>query len=77
MAAATTGARRRLGFEAGAGNASESGNDVTRIYYNDDSLAAALGVAEALVVAQSSVSQNTGAYTTTYDVIVVLGTDQG
>ena len=66
-----------LGFEADAGNASESGNDVTRIYYNDDSLAAALGVAEALGVAQSSVSQNTGAYTTTYDVIVVLGTDQG
>ncbi|MCR8908418.1 LCP family protein [Thermophilibacter sp. ET337] len=64
------------GFEAAAGNANESGLTATKIYYNDDSLASALGVAKTLGVPEANVSQNDGSYTTTYDVIVVLGTDQ-
>ena len=63
------------GFEAEAGNASDY-VEATRIYYNDDSLASALGVAQTLGVPEASVSQNDGSYTTTYDVIVVLGQDQ-
>lgn len=64
------------GFDAEAGNANESGVTTTRIYYNDDSLASALGVAKTLGVDESNVSENTGTYSPYYDVIVILGSDQ-
>lgn len=63
------------GFEAEAGNAPQTAS-ATKVYYNDDSRASALGVAQTLGLAESSVAQNDGSYTTAYDVVVVLGTDQ-
>ena len=75
LASETAETLSAAGFEAEAGNASDY-VEATRIYYNDDSLASALGVAQTLGVPEASVSQNDGSYTTTYDVIVVLGQDQ-
>ena len=64
------------GFSADASNADGS-YTTTQIYYNGDSLNAARGVAETLDVSESNILENNqGLYTTDYDVIVVLGTDQ-
>ena len=64
------------GFTSDAGNASNGGHTTTKVYYNGDSLDSALGVAETLGVDESNVAENTGSYTTAYDVVVILGADQ-
>ena len=49
---------------------------MTKVYYNGDAAKAkAAGVAKTLGVSESNVSENTGAWTTNYDVIVVLCSD--
>ena len=64
------------GFTAAADNARESGVTTSKIYYNTGKEAAALGVAQTLGIDKANVSQNDGTYSTDYDVVVVLGTDQ-
>ena len=63
------------GFTAEAGNAPQTVSTTT-VYYNDESHAAALGVAQTLDIPEANVVPNDGSYTTAYDVVVVLGTDQ-
>ena len=75
LAAETATTLREAGFEAEPGNA-PSTVSTTAIYYNNDSLASALGVAQTLGVSEASVARNDGSYTTDFDVVVVLGTDQ-
>ena len=75
LAAETATTLRQAGFEAEPGNA-PSTTSTTTVYYNNDSLASALGVAQTLGVPEASVARNDGSYTTEFDVIVVLGTDR-
>lgn len=64
------------GFTAYADSDSSTDHTTSVIYYNGDAKASALGVAQTLGIDESNVSENTVGYTTSYDVIVVLGTDQ-
>ena len=62
------------GFDALADNASGS-HAVTMVYYNGDSAAKAAGVADVLGVPVANIQANDGTWSTTQDVVVVLGTD--
>ena len=46
------------------------------VYYNGDTRSAALGVAQTLGIDKTSVVENTEGYSTEFNVVVVLGTDQ-
>ena len=75
LAGQTSEALIAAGFTAEAGNAPQPVSTTT-VYYNDESHAAALGVAQTLGIPEANVVPNDGSYTTAYDVVVVLGTDQ-
>ena len=66
----------REGFSPVADNAGSTDHAETVIYYNGDGRGAALGVAEALGMSEDRVTENNQGYSTTYDVVVVLGGDQ-
>lgn len=64
------------GFDTTATN-SPTSETTTVVYYNGSAAKAkAVGAAESLGLAESSVKQNDGTWTANYDVVVVLGTDQ-
>lgn len=67
------------GFSATAKNASSSDIAETAILYNSSrtgAQAAALGVAQTLGIDEGAVTTNDGTYSTSTDVVVVLGADQ-
>ena len=76
LAGETASTLASAGFEAEAGNAPQTVSTTTVYYNGEDAYAAALGVAETLGLTESSVVENDGSYTTAYDVVLVLGTDQ-
>lgn len=65
---------QQKGFDTAADNASGS-HEVTMVYYNGDGVAKAAGVADSLGIPTSNVQKNDGSWSTTQDVVVVLGTD--
>ena len=64
------------GFSPYADSDSSTDHTTSAVYYNGDARSAALGVAQTLGIDEANVSENTAGYSTNYDVIVVLGTDQ-
>lgn len=78
VSGAASRASEKLGSAGFSCNESvySSNETVTKVYYNGDAAKAkAAGVAKTLGVSESNVSENTGAWTTNYDVIVVLCSD--
>ena len=65
--------RQAAGFTAAADNA-DSNTKTTKIYYNGDNLARAMGVAEKLGLDVEPV-KNDGSVSTIVDVVVVIGSD--
>ena len=76
LAGEKSDALAKAGFEPEAGNAPQTVSTTTVYYNGEDAYAAALGVAETLGIPQASIAPNNGSYTTAFDVVVVLGTDQ-
>lgn len=66
----------QAGFDPYAATADNFDYTTTTVYYNGDARSAALGVAETLGLSSDSVTENPGDYSTSYDVVVVLGADQ-
>ena len=64
------------GFSPYADNAGSTDHATTSVYYNGSGRSAALGVAQTLGVDEAGVAENTEGYSTSYDVVVVLGADQ-
>ena len=68
------------GFTATADNSDSSDTKTTKVFYNSSSSskaeAEAAGVAETLGVDASNIKENDGTYSTKYDVVVLLGSDQ-
>ena len=68
------------GFTATADNADASSTKTTTVYYNSgasNAEAKAAGVAETLGVDAANIKENDGTYSDKYDVVVLLGSDQG
>ena len=63
------------GFSPYADSASSMDHTTSAVYYNGSARPSALGVAQTLGISESSVAENTEGYSTSYDVVVVLGTD--
>ena len=64
------------GFTTTADNADANDTTTTKIYYNNDASSKAAGVADTLGVSTDNISANDGTYSTSYDVVVILGSDQ-
>ena len=76
LAASKSSDLEAAGFSPYADNANSTENTTTMVYYNGSARSSALGVAQTLGVDSSNVAENTLGYSTSYDVIVVLGSDQ-
>ena len=76
LAASKSSDLEAAGFSPYADNANSTENTTTMVYYNGSARSSALGVAQTLGVDASNVAENTLGYSTSYDVIVVLGSDQ-
>lgn len=64
------------GFSPYADSADSMDHTASWVYYNGSARSAALGVAQTLGIADGNVAENTEGYSTDYDVVVILGTDQ-
>lgn len=64
------------GFSVLADNASTNDQTTTMIYYNGSAASKARGVAQTLGVDESNIAENPGDFSTDYDVVVILGSDQ-
>ena len=64
------------GFTPNADNADSTDHATTSVYYNGDAYGSALGVAQTLGVDETTVAKNSQGYSTAYDVVVVVGSDQ-
>ena len=76
LAASKSSDLEAAGFSPYADNANSTENTTTMVYYNGSARSSALGVAQTLGVDASNVAENTLGYSASYDVIVVLGSDQ-
>ncbi len=76
LAASKSTILEEAGFSPYADTASSSNHTTTMIYYNGDAEDVALGVADTLGVSEDNIAENTEGYSTSYDVVVVLGSDQ-
>ena len=76
LAASKSTELENAGFMPYADSADSMDHTTSTVYYNGSSRSAALGVAQTLGIDEANVAENTAGYSTDYDVIVVLGTDQ-
>lgn len=76
LAARKASTLKDKGFNTATDNASSSNNSASAVYYSGEARSAALGVAETLGISTSHVAQNDGSYSSDFDVIVILGSDQ-
>ncbi|WP_143803150.1 LCP family protein [Olsenella sp. An270] len=76
LAASKSTTLEGAGFSPYADSDSSTDHTTSAVYYNGDARSAALGVAQTLGIDEANVSENTAGYSTEYDVVVVLGTDQ-
>ena len=76
LAASTSTELEGAGFSPYADSADSMDHATSTVYYNGSHRSAALGVAQTLGIDESNVAENTVGYSTSYDVIVVLGADQ-
>lgn len=76
LAASKSAKLEAVGFTPNADNAASSDHTTSMVYYNGDTRSAALGVAQTLGIDKTSVVENTEGYSTEFNVVVVLGTDQ-
>ena len=74
MSRATT--LEEKGFSVYADNASTNSQTATMVYYNGSAASKARGVAQTLDVDAANIAENPGDYSTDYDVVVILGSDQ-
>ena len=76
LAASKSTKLEAAGFSPYADSDSSTDHTASRVYYNGNGRSAALGVAQTLGISETNVAENTEGYSTDYDVVVVLGTDQ-
>ena len=76
LAASKSTELENAGFMPYADSDASMDHTTSTVYYNGSSRSAALGVAQTLGIDEANVAENTAGYSTDYDVIVVLGTDQ-
>ena len=76
LAASKSTELENAGFMPYADSDASMDHTTSMVYYNGTSRSAALGVAQTLGIDEANVAENTVGYSTDYDVIVVLGTDQ-
>lgn len=76
LAASKSTVLEEAGFSPYADSDSSTDHTASRVYYNNGGRPAALGVAQTLGISENNVAENTEGFSTDYDVIVILGTDQ-
>lgn len=76
LAASKSTELESAGFLPYADSDSSTDHTTSMVYYNGNARSAALGVAQTLGIDEANVAENTEGYSTDYDVVVVLGTDQ-
>lgn len=76
LAASKSTELESVGFLPYADSDSSTDHTTSTVYYNGSARSAALGVAQTLGIDEANVTENTVGYSTDYDVVVVLGTDQ-